>query len=481
MTAEVKPRAHMQGGLAVTENDCMSHCTQLFSGGVQEVSMVNRYQLQHRPLHKTAPWVYTLPNVGNSYIDLPATRVFFSFKITKNNGDPIVLTDNVAVINMMGAALISRVDIQIGGRTIPDLQTMHHNYKAYVELLTSYGLTAAQSQLRCVGWRCDDPGQYEDFKPHVPEIPEIRQVVGVAADRDRGIAAVAAVAPRARVPGSDSSNSGYRDRRNHSALSRVMQTCWGLHSDFFLMGTLFPPDTSLTVTLHRASDDFLLCTGGNDKYKVEVIDTYMEVHYINLAPGMHESNMARLLKEPMCVPCNVTEVRTHPIGVGPTNIRWDITTGGILPKKVIIFLVDSEGFNGSQKKNPFLFSPRNLEYLQLKVNSWNYPDEPYTPDFSQSHCMREYRALFDNIGFQNDDAGNSVTYQQFLNGMTIFPFDFTPDRCNGFHNHGPKLTGSVSLDARFKEEVRNLTIVSIVYYDGKFMMDNCLNVWVDRG
>lgn len=91
----------------------------------------------------------------------------------------------------------------------------------------------------------------------------------------------------------------------------------------------------------------------------------------------------------------MTEVRTRAIGSGPNTIRWDVTNGGVLPKKVLIVFMDSAGFNGDQKKNPFLFKNFGLNYLQLKVNSWNFPDEAYTPDFTKQLCMREYRALFD--------------------------------------------------------------------------------------
>lgn len=55
------------------------------------------------------------------------------------------------------------------------------------------------------------------------------------------------------------------------------------------------------------------------------------------------------------------------------------------------------------------------------------------------------------------------------------------DLCNGYHNHGPKTPGTVILDARFAEELIDMTVMAIVSYDGSFFMDAGLNVWVDRG
>lgn len=293
--AEVKPRAHMQGGLAYTENQCISHATQLFGGGVQEVAMVNRYQLQHRPLHKQSPWQYNLPDTGNSYIDLPGTRVTFTFKITNKDGTPLTAADNVAAINMIGASMIDKVDISIGGRSVSDLQTTHYPYKAYLETLMSYGETAKNSQLRCVEWSVDDPSQYEDFAKYVPKVEKVEE------KKNRDGAITQAAAPE--VPATNSKNSGYITRRSRAAGSTTMQTVWALHNDFFNMGVLFPPDCKLSVTLTKSSDNFLLCTGhANKQYAIDVIDTYLEVHYINLAQGMHESNLAKLMKEPMRVP-----------------------------------------------------------------------------------------------------------------------------------------------------------------------------------
>ena len=453
----------MQGGFAPTENAIMSGATDLFRPSIQEVSLTNRYRIKVRAMHDTKdPWGFTLPSVGNSYTDLQATRLNVTYKVTGAGGEVLTDADNVAVVNMMGTSLISRVDISIGGRTIPDLQTMHYNYKAYIEAILSFSSSAKASQLRCVGWFGDEPASaYEDFSPTVLAVRN--------ADGEM-------------TPGRDSANTGYVYRKNLIKGSRLVQTCWPLQCDFFQMGTYLPPDTQLVVTLHKASDDFLLLTGQDvKKYKVVVTDIFLEFCFVDVAPNLHESNMARLLKEPMCAPENVTQFFTKPIGVGPKNLRWDITSGGVVPKKVIIVFIDSDGFNGSQQKNPYLFQCKGLNYLQLRVNSRSYPDEAYTPDFDKELCMREYRGLFDNIGFANDDAGNSVTYDQFLSGMTMFPFDLTEDWCNGYHSHGPKYTGCVTLDARFNADMKNVTVMAILSWDGHLLMDQALNCWVDRG
>jgi hypothetical protein len=48
---------------------------------------------------------------------------------------------------------------------------------------------------------------------------------------------------------------------------------------------------------------------------------------------------------------------------------------------------------------------------------------------------RGYHWLYDNTGAWFSQRGNCITYSAFKNGSFILPFDLTPDRCNGMHEH----------------------------------------------
>lgn len=158
----------------------------------------------------------------------------------------------------------------------------------------------------------------------------------------------------------------------------------------------WPPNTKLSCNFIQASDDWVLMSAGVP-YKVEIMDMRLLVQYVVLHPSIHASNLTRLLREPIELPINCTEIHTLPIGQGHSTVRWEVTKGGILPKKLLFTFLASDAFNGSILKNPFWFRPFNLNYLQLKVNSDSYPFEPYTPNFDQKLVMREYRALFDQV------------------------------------------------------------------------------------
>ena len=80
-----------------------------------------------------------------------------------------------------------------------------------------------------------------------------------------------------------------------------------------------------------------------------------------------------------------------PMGNGHREVRWDICSRGVLPKKLIIGFLDTRAFHGNQMMNGFFFQPRGVNFLQVKLNGRPYPVEPFCPDFDLGLVMREYR------------------------------------------------------------------------------------------
>ena len=164
-----------------------------------------------RPLHNSSPWMFQFPEASDHYVDLPSTRLYIKFKVTNADGSDTIRAANFAVCNLPGSSLISRIDVLIGGRTIPDLQTMHYNYKSYIETILSYSASARSSQLRCSGFFVDTAGKYEDFKQG-----KYNDTTGVIIEGEV-----------------ETQNQGYFERRALLRRSRPMETVAPIQSDFF--------------------------------------------------------------------------------------------------------------------------------------------------------------------------------------------------------------------------------------------------------
>ena len=154
--------------------------------------------------------------------------------------------------------------------------------------------------------------------------------------------------------------------------------------------------------LHRADDDFLLLyehsTTKTQKYKLVITSIRLDVPYLTLNPALHKANEMMLMRRPTSMAINVSEFFTLPVASGLKSIRWSLIRGGILPKKMLIWFVDTDALHGAPTKNPFYMQPFGINHLQVFLNNDAYPSEPFQPDFDKNSFLYEYRWLIDNVG-----------------------------------------------------------------------------------
>ena len=81
-----------------------------------------------------------------------------------------------------------------------------------------------------------------------------------------------------------------------------------------------------------------------------------------------------------------------------------------------------------------------MDRISLRVNSQSYPGQSLICDFKNKEAIGAYRHFFDNIGIGHPNSPCLITYEEFLEGATIIPFDLTPDKCALYHVH-KKLVG----------------------------------------
>ena len=156
----------------------------------------------------------------------------------------------------------------------------------------------------------------------------------------------------------------------------------------------------------------------------------------------------------------LTEVHSHALVTGITKKNISVYSGGVLPKQVVIGMVLTNSFVGDYHANPFDFQSFGLNKIALKVNAVRVPQEPMQPDFDKKHIMREYVHLLKNTGKWRTDSGNSIAPYNFERGITLFPFDLTPDMCASYHTHAGK-EGVVEVELGWKEPLKEQVTVVI--------------------
>jgi hypothetical protein len=470
---------HLQGGLAFTENDVVSHATDVFRPIAQEVSMKSSNVVYVRPISSSqeGPWEFKIMQRGNQYMQTNQMRLYLRCKVTDSNNAKITEADGVGVCNLLGNSLIQTIEVEIGGKAIPELQNTHANYKAYLETLLSYNEDARKGHLQASLFHLDDADQFDDVKYGTGrrEVVAVEAVAAKAAEGDKP--AVQAVAAVTGVPGDpNSGNEGYLRRRELVQDSRLFECIVPLHCDFLNCDRLLPPGIDLTVKLTRASDAFILMhptSATGKKFKLHIEDMRLTVPYISVADSIIAEHKRRITTEPILLPIKKTEIITHTFGAGNTNLNITNQFHNRTPKTLIIGMLATESYNGSTKTNPYNFKHFNVDSVNIVHNGQCIPTEPYRPDWTNELIAREYRGFLDNIGVGTDNIGNCITPIQYSGGTTLFAFDLTPDRCNGYHWHKREEGGSVDIDLRFKQPIPagGVTVMLFAVYDALVAID----------
>lgn len=95
------------------------------------------------------------------------------------------------------------------------------------------------------------------------------------------------------------------------------------------------------------------------------------------------------------------------------------------------------------------------------------PAKGFRPNFKNKIIKRELRALYDNIGVNSasDDNGCNLNSDDFSGGFTLFCFDLTPDKCNGFHFHENR-SGSIDVEVLFEKPLEQaITVLCYTAYE----------------
>ena len=392
-----------------------------------EDTQVERIEGFVRPtggLTQMGPFELVLPAQSDSYLITQNLSLYLKMKITRENGENLQATDVVAPINCLGTTMWEHTEISINDYILSTSSTTNTHYKSYIETILTYDQPTAESYLVGQFFAMDSPGAYENFT------------------------------------GTPGTNKGFIERRDYCQRSRAFDLITPITADFLRTQNYLAPNNKLTIKLYRARNEFILNTTDITRYKLEILDMKLYYHRVRLIDKISPPGIERYLSVR-------TELKRFPVPAGMRTYNFKIHYGGKMPKSVVIAQVLTAACEGSYDRNPLHFRHFNINQLALKVNGRTVPPDTLQPDFDADTplVMREFVELFKNSGTFRGSRGNCVSLQQFRNGCTIFPFDLTPDMCNGAHLHISK-EGDIGVEIGWSQElVLPITILAHLSYD----------------
>ena len=173
------------------------------------------------------------------------------------------------------------------------------------------------------------------------------------------------------------------------------------------------------------------------------------------------------------------DCKVYTIQQGAMSHTYENLFLGTLPKRLILWCVDNNAYNGDYSKKNFHAKNNGINFLTVYVDGRQVPAKPLQPNFETGHYVRSYVNLFSATGKQAQDEGNELTRDDLGNGYTFFSFDLTPDACDGCCFHLVR-KGNLRIEIHFATALTQ-TVNVVVYgeFEAVLEIDKGRNVIYD--
>ena len=479
-----------------TQNEAYTNKADIFEKETMEVSTDASRSVEYRPLslESQGPFDIHIPPEGALYLNPSEIRLHGLYKVVKVvNGREVDLdeTDQVAPVDYFGPSLFRTCEVDFQGKLVSYVATPNQHLKTVIENKLNYNSNCQKTHLKSLGCHPDTAGEFD--RTHT--------------------------------------NDGWRERKAKIAFSKVCDFEIDLHNDILATEKFYPDGLDVTIRLNREKDSFALIarppksttdtttdtsntnepatntltdagqgsvaktakTAASDipskvslgeipDYRIKIIDLVLRLDKIQMDKTFQQSQNAKFNRGQLGhLPFCRTVIKTKSIPKGESYAKIDNLFINELPNSCIIAMIDSVAYNGDIRYNPYNLQHFMLNYLAFRVNGEIVPAGGLRPDFEENAkknpiILREYRRLFDHIGVGMGNITNNITPELFKGGVTLFPHDFTPDRCTGYHNH-KKVTGNIDLELRFAKPLeQGITVLAMGSFDDFIELDNTRNV-----
>lgn len=373
-------------------------------------------------INDTGPYDFLIPSDDNDYTFLPLTRLYGELEVVKADGTAVTAAEKNGIVNLFPHSIFKQIECSINGTQIVDLSTPTYPYKAFIETHLSFNQHAKEGHLYCECYTKETVGKENNFE------------IGTANEPNPTF-----------------------DIRKKKCESKIYFSMI-LHIDLFQSERYLLPGCEIKLKFIRNDDKFSLL-GNTQVTKIKVNELFLSIRRVTLDPVEDAKINSDLEKGPAAYPIDQSRIKTFTIPSGLRNHNISQIFRGQLPRSLIIGFVDTAAYDGAINKNPFVFEHNKLNYFNLFVNGAPVLPTVLQPDFTTKKAIREYRWFIDNIDILHSNESNGISFEDYCSNSCFFAFDFTPDLCNSFHDHGAK-AGVIDLHVGFAEQLpKNITCV----------------------
>lgn len=159
-------------------------------------------------------------------------------------------------------------------------------------------------------------------------------------------------------------------------------------------------------------------------YRIKIHAVKIYCTFIDLVQSLQNQIARTLESTPAKYSLRRIELRQLYLTRGQTNLTWNVFNS-VIPRRIMVFLVDNNAFDGSIKMSPFHFQHGNLQSISVEANDLTVPSIPYHFDFknSDSNYVRSFVDFYEGLDIINQERPIELTLEKYKNGWTgwVFP------------------------------------------------------------
>ena len=384
------------------------------------------------------PIDFHLAGDPEKFIDIASLTLHGKLGICKRKDRewiPIEKTDKVGFINNFYQSLFSCVTVKVNDTEIGDIANSSYPYTSYIQTLL--GTSSSQSANYIL--------QERGFIKDKPEFDGMITPTSYA----------------------------FRKRAEPFHEHKRVDFNIPLHNDLMTAEKYLPPNTKLSFTLRRSSDNFVLWKPESDKneYKIMLEDLHMKLKLLEVQHDVMK-NHQKMTKESSGLRIKYTQnmLKTFAVPEGSVELKQhNLFFGNRLPDRVYLAFVEQDAYNGNMNKNPYVFENAEMSEASLIVNGVCEPSPPYVYEKGANEKDLYFNFL-ENTGtspFEMDSV--NVTLEDFNNGYFIIPFDRSPTKDNGLYTNKSD-GGNMTINVKCRNPLKkNFMVLVFASYDSALL------------